>query len=61
MNAFNALKSDIEKSVMSAVDENAPFQVEIDASDFAVVGTSNQNGRPVPFFSRTLTKAELNP
>ena len=45
---------------MSAVDENPPFEVETDASEFALAGTLNQNGRPVAFFSRTLTKAELN-
>ena len=43
---------------MHAVDESAPFQVECDASDFAVAATLNQAGRPVAFFSRTLQGPE---
>ena len=53
MNALNALKSDIEKSVMSAVDENAQFQLETNVSDFALAGTSNQHGVLLLFFANT--------
>ena len=35
---------------MSAVDENASFQMETDAYEFALAGTLNQSGRPVAFF-----------
>ena len=56
--AFDALKLDVENSVTVVIDEEALFQVETDASEFALAGTLNQNGRPVAFFSRTLTKAE---
>ena len=46
--------------LLQLIDKKAPFQVETDASEFALAGTLNQNGRLVAFFSRTLTKAELN-
>ena len=45
--------------MVQAVDEIQPFQVETDASEFALSATLNQNGRPVAFFSRTLNKSEL--
>ena len=59
LQSFNSLKIDVEKSVVQAVDETQPFQVETDASEFALSATLNQNGRPVAFFSRTLNGSEL--
>ena len=54
------LKRDIEQSVVCAVDEDSPFEVETDASDFAIAATLSQKGRPVYFFSRTLQGPEVN-
>ncbi|GCB74559.1 hypothetical protein scyTo_0003650 [Scyliorhinus torazame] len=57
--AFNHIKTDIAKAAMHAVDESISFQVENDASDFALATTLNQAGRPVAFFSRTLLASEI--
>ena len=43
---------------MQRIDENAPFTVECEASDFAIAAILSQNGRPVAFMSRTLTRSE---
>ena len=44
--AFESLKTLIEKAVVTAIDENVPFEVETDASEVAIAATLNQNGRP---------------
>lgn len=54
ISAFESLKNDIAKATMAAVQDDVPFRVETDASDFAIAATLSQAGRPVAFFSRTL-------
>ena len=45
-------------AAMAAIEDNVPFKVETDASDFAIAATLNQAGTPVSFFSRTLNKSD---
>ena len=56
--AFRCLKKDIAKSSLVAIDPTAPLEIETDASEHAIAASLSQNGRPVAFFSRTLTPAE---
>ena len=56
--SFSSLKSELINVSLAAIDENAPFVVETDASNIAVSATLNQNSRPVAFFSRSLNKSE---
>lgn len=55
---FNGIKTDIAKASLSAINENAMLTVETDASENALAASLTQNGRPVAFFSRSLTDSE---
>ena len=57
--AFESHKKMIEDTVVTAIDETIPFEVETDASKVTLAATLNQNGKPVAFFSRTLQGSEL--
>ena len=54
--AFKVLKKTIEESVVCSIDESERFDIETNASDFAIAATHNQAGRPVAFSSLALSK-----
>lgn len=56
--AFHKLKSDISEAVKSPINDEEQFTVETDASDHALSATLSQKGRPVAFFSKSLTPTE---
>ena len=58
--SFNSLKEDRAKAYVFAIDEHVPFVVETDATDIAISATLNQDGRPVAFDSRMLSKSEIH-
>ena len=58
--AFELLKIDLSRSCLGCVYEDKPFTLECDASDHTIAAILNQDGRPVSFFSRTLSKSEIN-
>ena len=60
LETFRQLKLDLRDAALKSIDPECEFVVETDASDFCIAATLNQQGRPVAFFSRTLSQHELN-
>ena len=60
MTAFERLRKELLSACLKYIDENEPFNVECDASDFAIAAVLSQGERPVAFMSRTLSKSECN-
>ena len=58
--SFETLKHELGCAILVTVDPLKPLSVETDASDVAISATLNQEGRPVAFFSRTLSPSECN-
>ena len=59
LETFKLLKSELADVSLGVIDEKEQFVVETDASNVALSATLNQNNRPVAFFSKSLTKSEL--
>ena len=57
-NAFENMKKELENAMLVTIDFSTPLVVETDASDIAIGASLSQSGRPVAFFSRTLTASE---
>lgn len=54
---FESLNAELANASIQMLDENIPFTVEMDAADFAISVTLNQDGRPVAFHSYMLQVA----
>ena len=48
----------MSQATLQLIDEDLPFTVKTDASDFAIAATLNQNNKLVAFHARTLSSTE---
>ena len=55
--AFASLKETLLDCCLSYIRDNAPFQIDCDASEHSVAATLSQEGRPVTFFQKHLIRA----
>ena len=58
LDAVELLKRELRGSSLQSIDKSLPFVSECDTTDVAISATLNQDGRPVPFMSRTLQGSE---
>jgi len=56
--AFKTLKNDLCNANLGSIQDGVPFEVETDASDFAMAAVLSKDSRPVAFMSRTLSACE---
>ena len=47
------MKTDLAKVLLHPIDDDAPFNIETDASDVALPGILNQNNKFAAFYTRT--------
>ena len=52
LDAFTLLKHDLASASLTCIREDMPFEIESDASDYAIGAILSQGGRPVAFMSR---------
>ena len=58
LKSFIQLKSDLGRASLGVIKYELLFEVETNASDYAIAAVLSQNGRPVAYFSRVLNKTE---
>jgi len=56
--AFKTLRNDLCNAILGSIQDGVPFEVEMDASDFALTAVLSQDSCPVAFVSRTLSACE---
>ena len=56
--AFKTLKNDLCNASLGSIQDGVPYDVETDASDFALAAVLSQYSRPVAFMSRALSACE---
>ena len=58
LNTFHVIKNKLSQATLQPIDEDLPFTVKTDASDFAIAATLNQNSKPLVFHARILSSTE---
>ena len=58
LNTFHVMKNKLSEATLQPIDEDLPFTVETDTSNFAIAATLNQNSKPMAFHARTLSCTE---
>ena len=58
--SFNLLKSELAQAGLGVIKDDLPFEVETDASDYAIAAILSQKRKPIAYFSRTLNHCERN-